>query len=579
MKRTIAWFGKNYVWISLAVILVLAVFVRTYHFEEWLYFKMDQSRDAILMNTVFDQGPGYLPLLGPRVGAVELEHGFLRLGPAFYYFQYLAMVLFRSAEPPVLAYPDLFFSIAVIPLLYLFLRLYFAKRNALLVTAMYAFSFLIIEYSRFSWNPNALQFFIIASFYGLLRFLNEARPIPRRWWLALWVSGITIGSQLHFFGFFSLLGISGLLVLFHLRVWDKERLLALFRKESLKAFAGFLGIGLAIFLALYSPVIVSDVMEGGQNTMNFFEALGSKADKKPMQEKLVKAVEENLNYYCLLTTSGCVSGDIGKNAIPVVASGLILLGGLILAVRKLRKTEYPRRRDFLALLLIWFSVFAILTIPVAFQLRPRFYIVVFALPFIFLGLLYEYLEERFGKKAIAASLLLTAAVLVVNMRGTLLWFGEQARAQMEVTDVKRTLILKNKDGVTLGQLRRVTDWMYARHAPGKTLYYYVKPEHERPIHFLLSDKRNIDLRFTTMKMNGDPEAQFFAVTPAKNGLAPVTKKYGPDIDVIDSAQFGELMVFEIDFPKRVVSPEFKLKESGGGDDRLYFKDVIPSIND
>lgn len=559
---------------ALVAIVFCSFFVRFYHFDEWLYFKMDQSRDALLIGNAIERGPGYLPLLGARAGATDLEHGFLRLGPAYYYFQYLSGVIFDSIHPSVFAYPDLFFSIAVIPLLYAFLRLYFSKRNALLVTTMYAFSFLIIQYSRFAWNPNSLQFFIILAFYGLLRFLNEARPTPKRWWLALFTFGLTIGSQLHFFGFFSLLGISGLLILFHLRVWNWESLRALFRVPALKQGGAFVVVGLTVFLVLYSPVILSDRMEGWQNTKNFFEALGSKAEKKPLMEKVKKDVLENLNYYCLLTTSSCYDGNMKAHAIPIATSTFILIAGLALAMRRLRMETDSLRLDFLALTLFWFMVFSVLTLPVAFQLRPRFYIVVFALPFIFLGFLYEFLEERYGKRALIATALITLAILVMNIRGTFLWFEEMATAQHSITDTKRTLILKNKDGVTLGQLQRVTDWMYARYEPGKHLYYYVKPEHVRPINFLLVKRQDSDLHFTTMKLNEDPNAQFFAITPAKNGIAPFTKKYKTEVEIVASEQFGQLMVFELRIPNRVTSTTFKWKNGGGGDDRFYWKDIF-----
>jgi hypothetical protein len=337
--------------------------------------------------------------------------------------------------------------------------------------------------------------------------------------------------------------------------------------------ASFLAVALSVFLVLYAPVIISDSMQGGQNTKNFFEALGSKAEKKPFLEKVKKDISENLNYYCLLTTSSCTDGDMKAHALPIAASTFILIAGLAFAIRRLRTELNPLSRDFLMLTLLWFAVFSILTLPVAFQLRPRFYIVVFALPFILLGFLYEFLEERFGRRAVVATALITIAILGLNIRGTLLWFQEMALAQQEVIDAKRTLILKNKDGVTLGQLQGVTDWMYARYQKGSQLYYYVKPEHERPIHFLLK-QRDAKLPFTTMRIYENPNAQFFAVTPAKNGITPFTKKYQTQVEIVASEQFGQLMVFELRIPNRVTKPAFKWKSSGGGEDRLYWKDVF-----
>ena len=112
-------FEKNKILFAAAFLLIMAaaIFVRTYHFDDWLYFKMDQSRDALLIKNAVDNGPGYLPLLGARAGATKLKHGFLRLGPIFYYFEYASATIFHSTQPYVLAYPDLLFSILAIPML------------------------------------------------------------------------------------------------------------------------------------------------------------------------------------------------------------------------------------------------------------------------------------------------------------------------------------------------------------------------------------------------------------------------------------------------------------------------------
>ena len=577
MEKIKNYLKKNWVVIVLLVVMIVAIFVRVYKFDDWLYFKMDQSRDALLLSNAVEKGPGYLPLLGARVGAVKLKHGFLRVGPISYYFQYLSGVIFHSTQPYVFAYPDLLFSILAIPLLYFLALLYFSKKNALLIAAMYAFSFIIIQYSRFAWNPNSLQFFLLLSFYGLLRFLNEGDEKRKKLWLAIWAVAITIGSQLHFFGFFSLLGISGLLIAFHLQWWKKENIRASFEKEALKKFATYAGVVLIIVAIFYAPVVISDLKRNGENTHNFFEALTSKAANKPLQQKIIKTATENLKYYCLITTSDCFEGNLKRSDYPaVIVSALIFLAGLILTIRKLRQKNISTlQKDFLALIIIWIGVFTILTIPVAFQLRPRFFIVVFATPFIFLGLMYEYLEEKINRRqALVASILLTAGIIGWNSHGTYDWFKEQAKSQKSAFPVKRTLILKAKDGVTLGQLQGVADWMYARHRMGATLYYYVKPEHVRPIEYLLHEKQDKNLNFLTLKVNEDPRAQYFAVMPANDKIDSIYVKYGRDINVIASQQFGQLRVYEIDFPGRITSSTFKFKSKGSSEDRIYWKDVF-----
>ena len=573
-KNTLGWSG-----LALLIIILAAIFVRVYKFDTYLYFKMDQSRDALMITNAVENGPQYLPLLGPRVGAVKLKHGFLRLGPIYYYFQYASGVIFHSTEPYVYAFPDLFFSILAIPLLYLLSRLYFSKKNSLLIVAMYAMSFLVIQYSRFAWNPNSLQFFELLCFYGLLKFLNEPVENDKRkkWWLVAWAVGMIVGSQLHFFGFFSLVGISGLLIIFHYELWKKENILSYKEKGALNPFLRWAGVVFIVFMIFYTPVIISDIFKGGQNTTNFFQALVAKPAPKPITDKIAKDATENLKYYCLITTSECYGSSMKKEYPAIFLTAFIILIGFGLIIRGLRKKEMTSmKRDFLALLIFWVAVFTILTVPVSFQLRPRFFIVVFAIPFIALGLLFEYLDEKMKKDyAIALSLLMAIGIISWNAYGTNEWFKEQASSQKKSSIVKRTLILKAKDGVTLGELQGVTDWMYAHHNAGSTLYYYVKPEHVRPITFLLYEKHDLNLVSMPMAINADPNAQYFAVTPAKNGIEPVLAKYPKnDVTVIAKQQFGQLLVSEIAVNNRSVSPTFRFNKSAKKTDRIFWKDVL-----
>ena len=84
-------FKKNWKMIAFAAVILAAIFLRAWHFHDWLFFKMDQARDALLIKQVLENGPGWLPLLGPKAGGTHLN-----LGPAFYYFQYISAFLFQS---------------------------------------------------------------------------------------------------------------------------------------------------------------------------------------------------------------------------------------------------------------------------------------------------------------------------------------------------------------------------------------------------------------------------------------------------------------------------------------------------
>ena len=550
--------------------------VRFYHFHDWLYFKMDQSRDAFMVANAVQNGPQDLPLLGARAGATKVKYGFLRLGPIFYYFQYLSGALFHSVKPDVFAYPDLFFGIMVLPLLYVFSRIYFKRYISLLIMLMYAFSFLIIQYSRFAWNPNSLPFFVILSFIGLLKMLNPQKEKNRKWWVALWATGLAIGSQLHFVGFFSLIGVSGLLVIYHYKLWKATNIRKIFKKEIFKKIAISIGVALAVFLVFYTPVIISDSMMHWENSKDFIQAFSSKPTNHSFIEKLGKNTEESIKYYTMITTSYIANHDHpSKNFWPYLFSILVFISGIVLIIQSIKKTKNNLKKDFLLLLLFWIGFFFVMTTLVAYQIRPRYFIFVFAVPFIFLGIIFEFLEEKKIKfyPYIIASLV--ALILLFNANGTTAWFKEQSKSQKEHFKVRRTLILKVKDGVTLGQLEKVSNYIYAHHRPGYTLYFYVKPEHVRPLQYLFWEKNDPTLIYSTLKLNQNPKAQYFAVVPAKEeAINKVEKKYGVTFTVLNSQQFGQLEVFEINFTNRKVSDSFHFNKKTGETDRVFWKDVF-----
>jgi 4-amino-4-deoxy-L-arabinose transferase-like glycosyltransferase len=563
--------------VFLILVIIAVIFVRTYHFHDWLYFKMDQARDSFLVANAIENGPQELPLLGPRAGATELEEGFLRLGPIFYYFQYISGVLFNSTSPDVFAYPDLFFSILVLPLLYLFCRTYFKKNISLLVVLMYAFSFLVIQYSRFSWNPNSLPFFTILTFLALLKTLNSQDEKTKKWWVILLATGLAVGSQLHFVGFFSLVGVSGLLILYHYRLWKKEEIRGLFEKYNFRKLTFYCGIFLAVFLFFYTPVIISDVMKGGENAKNFFMALDSKPTGQTFSQKIIENFSQQVEHYTLITTAYIYPKKMDlKESLPIVFSIVIFVFGIYLIIRNTRKNSDLLKKDFLMLLLFWFWVFFILCIPLAFQIRPRFFLFTFAIPFLFLGLIFEFLEEQKIKYYKHIIVILTLIVLFSNISGTVVWFKEQAESQDKDIPIKRTLILKTKDGVTLGQLQGAVDYIYTNKRKGANVYFYVKPEHVRPIKYLFKLKNDPAFYYESMKINNDPNAEYFAIVPTGSETSKIENKFKEEVEILAYQNFGQISVYKINFKNRQISNEFEPEDAGEENEssRIFWKDLF-----
>ncbi|HAT73400.1 MAG: hypothetical protein US30_C0001G0032 [Candidatus Moranbacteria bacterium GW2011_GWF2_36_839] len=569
---------KYAVAIVMLAIVIGAFTFRFYNFSDWLYFKMDQSRDAQLISHAINEGPMMLSLLGPRAGATEVDNGFLRLGPAYYYFQYISGFVFNSTAPQVFAYPDLFFSILGIILLYFFSRIYFSKNISLLISAMYAFSFIVIQYSRFAWNPNSLQFFALLTFLGLLKFLSEQKLKRKIGWLIVWALGLSIGSQLHFFGFFVLTAISGCLIFFHSQFWRLQKIKDIFQKNILQKIAVYSLIFISVFALIYSPVIISDIMRKGENAGNFIQALSSKAKNKTFAEKISKNFSENTKYYCLITTSFCGEGepfDSAKSALASIFSLALIFSGLILIGKALQKEKSIERRNFLALLFLWVGMFFIFTFPVSFQLRPRFFILVFAVPFLLSGIIFDFFQEKWTKKAMYFILVFATMIIGLNIYGTLAWFSEMNQSQTKDVEISRTLILKNQDGVTLGELQKASDFIYEKRKIGKDVYYYVKPEHINPIKYILAQKKDANFVYATLSLNENPNAQYFAIIPSDADPKKVLeKKYEVPVEILSSQNCGQISVYEITFPERTISKNFRFNKKYSKTDRLFWKDVF-----
>ena len=282
---------EKIIYLIFGAVLLFSIFLRVYHFDNWLFAKSDQVRDAEVSAQTYEKGIGELPLLGPRAGGTSL-----RLGPAFYYFQYASALLFQRTDLPVSAYPDLLFSILTIPLFFFFLRKFFSTRLSMALTAIFAFSFLAIEYSRFAWNPNSVPFFNLLFFYALLEIFDPEKKKKILWSVVVGIA-FAVSTQLHFTSFVAL---PIILVLFF--IFQRKNITA----RTFKTFSIFF---VSSVLLSYLPVIISDVMMKGDNLREFFEAVKSKPSNKSFFQKISKEAYFFGKYYFRILT-----GYFGSNS-------------------------------------------------------------------------------------------------------------------------------------------------------------------------------------------------------------------------------------------------------------------------
>ena len=452
--------------------------------------------------------------------------------------------IFGSTAPDVFSYPDLLFSILVLPLFYLFLRLYFNRFHSFLGVLLYSCSFLIIQYSRFSWNPNSVPFFILLTFYGLLKFLRADGPKAKLGWLAVLTLGAVIAGQFHFFAFFSLAGILGFYVLVLLGLWKKTGWKNLFGQIKTSFFWKAIAVVVIIVGLLYTPMIISEIKTGGSNSKNFIGAFSEKPKDKPLGLKIIRNFREQGTNYFLLMTSFYHRKGMKADPIPQTFSWVFLTASLLLIAWKIKKEKDAQRRNFLKLLLVWAGIFFVVTIPMSYQLRPRFFVVVFALPYIFSALWFDFFREKLGeKKSLAPTLIIVLLALVGNFYGIYRWFEQNRLSENQMVPTGSHYILKKDDGINLGQLEQAIDYVLTKQPAGK-VDYYAKPEYEAVVEYLVKQKepsRSVELVKETKNLEG--KINLFAFNTTSGNWKSVSKKIREYAEVLESKQFGQLSVF------------------------------------
>jgi len=518
-------FAKKRTYVFLILIIAVAVAFRVYHFSDWLHFGMDQARDASLVSQAVEEGPSQLPLLGPRAGGT-----YVRLGPIFYYFQYISAKIAGSTDPAVFAFPDLIFSILAVPLLFFFLRFFFSRFVSLLVVALYAFNFVVIQFSRFAWNPNSIPFWTLLAFYALLRAADEKERRKRYFWIFLLAVSWAVVGQLHFV---ALAAVPAIIVFFLL--WTGR-----WRVFKWKEIALIVAV-LAVFFA---PVILSDIAMKGDNVRQFLWAFQYKPQEHGFFQNIKTDALMHANYYTLILTT--YISPTGKASL---AAGILLVSfGLGYLAHSLRKEQNGERKNFLKLIFLWAAVSFLVLVPFAFQIKPRFLFFEIFLPFIFVGLGIEWLTKgKKHKKIISfAAVLLVAAVIALNIEATLAWFGKMGNKGAFSVWGNRFPFIQYPKSITASDFEQAAEFVNGkwRKNPAK-LYFYGNLEFRNPLIYLLKeDMPQFDYGYISYKTK-DFSGRYFAISTAGGGLGSLPKHYQAKFDLIENKTFEKLAVQEL----------------------------------
>ena len=498
MRDTALFWSKKHQRVLLLIAIIFAgAFFRLNDFSDLARFNADQVRDAKVVDEMFS---GDFPLLGPKAGGTTFH-----LGPAFYYVEYLSGLIFgNTPDGSVLLIPLL--SVASIGLFFVFFRSYFSPALTLGLTLLYALSFYTIRYSRFGWNPNLIPFFLLAFLILLQQILLLSQKKSLFWYYALLGMVMGIGMQLHT-TLFLLMPI--LFVLAHIFLYYKHKIFS-WRPILLT---------MAIVLLAHTPFFLSDIQNNGENITSFFTGAEKKTEKNiSLTQNILLDVRFFLegNTYALTGIEPQKSWlspiKLFKSQSPqeitlfLFGAGFFLFGSYLAVTRlRLAKKSLNQKQYFLWLMLATSGLLFLLFFPIAEELSVRFFIVIFFLPFLFLGLCVEYLLSTLKQHSYVSTALIGIIFMLLILSNGYRYF--QVYNLDHYTERESAY-----GGISLGEAKRIAQSIIHTHKASPDAELFLAPfEFKRSIEYL-TDKEKLKLaNFSPKKVSEN--SRVFVIVP------------------------------------------------------------------
>ena len=249
MRRILNIVAKNWL---LVLMFFCGIFLRFYRFSDFATFLGDQGRDAIILKRIITLE--HFPAIGAPTSV-----GQVYLGPFYYYF-IAPWLLFFKYNPIGPAVGVAFFSSLYLLINYFIVKELVDKKTALVSTVFLSFSSVLIELSRFSWNPNLLPLFTLLTIYFFIKSVQN-----QRWYFfALTGAFLSFSIQLHYLALFITPAIGFIYGSYLIKNF----------KNIKKLVFNFL-LSILNFLLFSSPLIIFDLRHQFLNSKNFIKLFQS----------------------------------------------------------------------------------------------------------------------------------------------------------------------------------------------------------------------------------------------------------------------------------------------------------------
>ncbi len=338
-------------------------------------FLGDEGRDALVMrNIVLGR---HFPLIGPGTSI-----GNMYLGPLYYYLV-APSLLISGFSPLGPAVEVAVIGILTVGLLWWIGRQWFGPFGALLISALYAVSPVVITYSRSSWNPNIMPFFALLTIYSLWQVWRNHR------WPWLIVSAVAFAFVLnsHYLGLLlaPTIGIFWLIT----------------AKKSLKTSI----VSFLLLLLLLSPLLIFDMRH---NWTNFNALKAFLTDRQQtVNFKAYKAIPNLWPIWADINTTLLAAGNI---QLGFITSALLVLLPVLILVKQLKSKNISPE---LMLVMVWIG-FGLLGLGLYKQhIYAHYYGFIFPAPFLLLGSIFKY-SHRLLKYLLAGFILFLLLFNLIN---------------------------------------------------------------------------------------------------------------------------------------------------------------------
>lgn len=316
---------------SFLVLTAVTIFLRLYAFEENVMFIGDQGRDALIIHQIVTLEKFTL------IGAPS-SIGMVFLGP-FYYYLVAPFLLLFGFNPAGLAFGVAFFAILGTLVATGIIVQKYHWIPALTFLGLIGFSSTLIDFSRFSWNPNLLPYLSFFTLFWFIKWLEK----PSFKYGVLFGLSFGLSIQLHYL---ALLLVVPFLLLFGFEIKKSK-------KNQRMNLLSQLTIPILAFCTTLLPLVLFDVRHEFVNVKQLI---------RMFQEGKISDTNGNIISGLMGTVQGASSHVLGISTTPAFAS--LLIGGiLIIAVLAGMKIKSRLFWTHLIVVLTYMFMFSFINSP------------------------------------------------------------------------------------------------------------------------------------------------------------------------------------------------------------------------